>query len=399
MRMQWIPLIIALIINLAADYYIYIRLAKAFKPRWIKLTHCILSALLLLYIIIAVALPRRTIDNSGLVTIMWMLCSYFTFYVPKYIAIITYWICRIPLLVKKHKSKIPAAIATVAGIFTFVSMWWGLLVTRYDYEIKEVTLEFDNLPESFNGYRIVQFSDLHLGSYAEDTTYVSRLVDAINGLHSDIIFFTGDIVNRQTDEAEPFVPVLRRLHAHDGVFSILGNHDYGDYKEWESAEAKAENNRYMARIQDEMGWNLMNNCDTVITRGNDSITVIGVENWGEPPFSQYGKLSLAHQGLNDDKFKILLSHNPRHWRGEVLTRSNIDLMLSGHTHAMQIEIDLFGLRLSPAAWIYPEWGGIYKEGKQVLYVNIGIGEVAMPMRIGATPEITVITLKNAGTGK
>ena len=190
MRMQWIPLIIALIINLAADYYIYIRLAKAFKPRWIKLTHCILSALLLLYIIIAVALPRRTIDNSGLVTIMWMLCSYFTFYVPKYIAIITYWICRIPLLVKKHKSKIPAAIATVAGIFTFVSMWWGLLVTRYDYEIKEVTLEFDNLPASFNGYRIVQFSDLHLGSYAEDTTYVSRLVDAINGLHSDIIFFS-----------------------------------------------------------------------------------------------------------------------------------------------------------------------------------------------------------------
>ena len=200
-------------------------------------------------------------------------------------------------------------------------------------------------------------------------------------------------MNRQTDEAEPYIATLGRLHARDGVYSILGNHDYGDYKSWETPEAKMRNLQYMGEVQAKMGWHLMNNCDTCIKLGSDSITIIGVENWGEPPFSQYGKLSVAHPTLNDSNFKILLSHNPRHWRGEVLPLSNIDLMLAGHTHAMQIELDIFGHRLSPSAWIYPEWGGVYKEDGQILYVNIGIGEVAMPMRIGATPEITVITLK------
>lgn len=393
MRMQWVPLIITLVFNIACDYYIYVKLAKSFNNRWIKLSHCILSALLFLYIIIAVALPRRTIDNNGLVAIMWMLYSYFTFYVPKYIGILSYWILRIPAAIKKVKSKIPAITASVIGLIVFIVMWQGALFTRYDYDIKEVSLEFDNLPEEFDGYRMTQFSDLHLGSYAGDTAYVSELVNVINGINSDIIFFTGDLVNRQTDEAEPYVSILSRLHAHDGVLSILGNHDYGDYKEWESAEAKEQNNKYMAALQARMNWKLMNNCDTAISRGDESIAIIGVENWGEPPFSQYGKLSIAYPDLNDDKFKILLSHNPKHWRGEVLEHSNIDLMLSGHTHAMQIELNLFGYHISPSAWIYPEWSGVYKENGQILYVNIGIGEVAMPTRIGATPEITVITLR------
>ena len=397
MRIQWLPLIIALVANIACDYYIYAKLAKAFaQQRWVKLSHSILSALLLIYVIVAVALPRRSIDNNGLVAIMWMLYSYFTFYVPKYIGIIIYWIGLIPSLLQKRKtakSKVPSIIATATGLLIFITMWWGVLITRYDYEIKEVTLEYDNLPERFDGYRIAQFSDLHLGSYAGDTAYVSSLVDAINGTKCDIIFFTGDLVNRQTDEAEPYIATLGRLHARDGVYSILGNHDYGDYKSWETPEAKMRNLQYMGEVQAKMGWHLMNNCDTCIKLGSGSITIIGVENWGEPPFSQYGKLSVAHPTLNDSNFKILLSHNPRHWRGEVLPLSNIDLMLAGHTHAMQIELDIFGHRLSPSAWIYPEWGGVYKEDGQILYVNIGIGEVAMPMRIGATPEITVITLK------
>ena len=393
MRIQWIPLVIALIINIAADYYIFQNLAKAFKQQWVKWLHGALSAILLVYIIVAVALPRRSIDNDGLVAIMWMLYSYFTFYVPKYIAIIVYWLCRIPCYLRKIKSKIPAIASVLAGIFIFINMWRGVLVTRYDYNIEEVTLQFDNLPDNFDGYRITQFSDLHVGSYASDTSYVAEIVNVINKLQSDVIFFTGDLVNRQTDEAEPFVEVLSRLQAHDGVFSILGNHDYGDYMEWPSPETKAENNRYMARLQAQMGWSLMNNCDTVITRGNQSITIIGVENWGEPPFSQYGDLVKAHSELNDSNFKILLSHNPKHWRSEVLPSTNIDLTLSGHTHAMQIMVNFFGIKISPSAWIYPEWAGTYCENKQILYVNIGIGEVAMPMRIGATPEITVLTLK------
>ena len=194
MRIQWLPLIIALVANIACDYYIYAKLAKAFaQQRWVKLSHSILSALLLIYVIVAVALPRRSIDNNGLVAIMWMLYSYFTFYVPKYIGIIIYWIGLIPSLLQKRKtakSKVPSIIATATGLLIFITMWWGVLITRYDYEIKEVTLEYDNLPERFDGYRIAQFSDLHLGSYAGDTAYVSSLVDAINGTKCDIIFFT-----------------------------------------------------------------------------------------------------------------------------------------------------------------------------------------------------------------
>ena len=396
MRLQWIPLIIAIIINLASDCYIYYKLKKTFKPKWIRYSHLGLSLVLLLYIITAVSIPNRSVGNTTLVAIMWMLYSYFSFYIPKYFAIVTLWICKIPKLWKKKQLPCSGIIATLVGIFMFGIMWWGALVTRTDYEIKEVTLQFDNLPSKFDGYKMVQFSDLHVGSYAGDTTYVATLVDAINGLDADIIFFTGDLVNRQTDEVLPFVPILSRLNAPDGVYSILGNHDYGDYKEWKTPEEKIQNNLWMAQLQANMGWNLMNNCDTVIHRGDQSITLIGVENWGEPPFSQYGKLSEAHPALNDDNFKILLSHNPKHWRGEVLPLSNIDLMLAGHTHAMQIEINMFGMRLSPSAWVYPEWAGIYEEDGQILYVNIGIGEVAIPMRIGATPEITLITLKKAG---
>ena len=163
--------------------------------------------------------------------------------------------------------------------------------------------------------------------------------------------------------------------------------------EWDSPEARVDNNERLCTLQHKMGWTMLNNADTLITRGENRICVIGVENWGEPPFPKYGKLSKAHHSLNDSDFKILLSHNPRHWRGEVIPKSNIDLMLSGHTHAMQIELGFFGIRLSPSAWRYDEWGGLYEQDSQKLYVNIGLGEVAIPMRVGATPEITLITLK------
>lgn len=393
MRLQLIPIILAVIINAAIDVYILYKLKNAHKPSWIKNVHCGLSALLLIYIIVAVALPRRSVDNDGLIVIMWMLFSYFTFYVPKYLALIVAGICNIPRLFHRHAPKYTTHISCAVAILVFISMWWGALVTRSKYQVKEVTIEFPNLPYQFDGYRIAQFSDIHLGTYGNDTTFISEIVDTINGLKPDLICFTGDIVNRQTDEAYPFKPVLSRLDAPDGVLSILGNHDYGDYRNWNTPEERTENNRQLDLFERSMGWNLMNNTDTLITRGESHICIIGVENWGEPPFPKYGKLSKAHRNLNDDYFKILLSHNPKHWRCEVIPKSNIDLMLAGHTHAMQIEIDIFGIRLSPSKFRYNEWGGLYDIDGQKLYVNIGIGEVALPMRIGATPEITIFTLK------
>ena len=232
-------------------------------------------------------------------------------------------------------------------------------------------------------------------------------MDSINALQPDLIVFTGDIVNRETSELEPFITVLSRLKAKDGVVSILGNHDYGDYVDWKNREDRERNNRRLAFYQKEMGWDLVNNGRRFLTRGNDSIMVVGVENWGDPPFPTYGDLdkalspsadSLYHQ--NDSRYKILLTHNPEHWNRIVSHETNIALTLSGHTHAMQMMIDIWGWKWSPAKYRYELWGGMYERlndnGESTkLYVNIGAGEVGMPARIlGAYPEITFFTLRH-----
>ncbi len=269
----------------------------------------------------------------------------------------------------------------------------GALVNRTRCQVKEITLCFDRLPVAFDGYRMVQFSDFHVGTYGSDTTFVSEVVKTINGLNPDVIFFTGDIVNRRTDELPPFTATLSRLSAPDGVISILGNHDYGDYSEWPSAQAKADNLTRMHALQADMGWSLLLNSSEILKRGGDSIAVVGVENWGDPPFSVYGDLGKAYPALGDSVFKILLTHNPAHWVEEVASCDSVEipLSLSGHTHAMQIEVGGW----SPAKYRYPTWGGLYSDsdGSHMLYVNIGVGAVALPMRIGATPEITLITLR------
>ena len=383
----------AIIINAGIDALILFYLRKALKPKWVQIIHLVASFLLMTLIIVAIALPRRSIDNDGLCAIMWMLFSYFSFYIPKYLALIAHAFMWGGGLIRKKTPKYSGIIASAIAVITFIAMWWGALITSKSVEVKRVEMEFANLPVQFDGYTIAQFSDFHLGSYGSDTSYPALVVDSINQLKPDLIVFTGDLVNRCTDEAEPFASTLSRLRAADGVLSILGNHDYGDYMEWDSPEAREVNNARLCELQRKMGWTLLNNADTLITRGENKICVIGVENWGEPPFPKYGKLSKAHHSLNDSDFKILLSHNPRHWRGEVIPKSNIDLMLAGHTHAMQIELGFFGIRLSPSAWRYDEWGVLYEQDSQKLYVNIGLGEVAIPMRVGATPEITLITLK------
>ncbi|MGN1245652.1 MAG: metallophosphoesterase [Muribaculaceae bacterium] len=393
MRLQLIPILLAIIINVGIDALIVVKLRKLQKPKWMQHIHLALSFFLLALIIVAVAMPRRSIGNDGLCAIMWMLFSYFSCYAAKYIALLlnaAMWaIVKLRKKALQHRGIISAAIST----FAFIAMWWGSLVTAKSIEVKRVEMEFANLPVQFDGYTIAQFSDFHLGSYGTNTSFPSLVVDSINNLDADLIVFTGDLVNRCTAEAEPFVPVLSKLKARDGVLSILGNHDYGDYMSWDSPEDRTENNARLCSLQREMGWNLLNNSDTIINRGENHICIIGVENWGEPPFPKYGKLSKAHHALNDSDFKILLSHNSRHWRGEVIPKSNIDLMLAGHTHAMQIELNFFCLRMSPSAWRYDEWGGLYEQDSQKLYVNIGLGVVAIPMRLGATPEITLITLK------
>ena len=210
----------------------------------------------------------------------------------------------------------------------------------------------------------------------------------VNAQNPDLIVFTGDLVNQQSHEIDGFQDILSQLHAPDGVYSILGNHDYGTYYRWKSRKAEIANLDYLIRQQKAMGWKLLNNEHDILYHKGDSIALIGVENDGEPPFSQFADLSHAMEGT-EGMFQILLSHNPTHWRREVLPASGIPLMLAGHTHAMQGI--LFGHSL--AELIYPEWRGMYHEGNRALYVNIGIGYVGLPFRFGAWPEITVLTLR------
>ena len=381
-------MIIIILLNACVDYVIFRILKSYCRCIWSRI-HASISILIALFIIIVVSLPRRDGSDGQLLFIMWSLFSYFSIYLPKYTFLLSRMLCF-----KKKIVKYISPIGLLLGCICAILMWWGALVNRYEVDVEEVVVEINDLPASFDDYKIAQISDLHLGTFNGDTIFVSKLVDIINTLDVDLVAFTGDIVNRKSDELLPYESLLSRIKAKDGVLSVLGNHDYGDYLDWATPKDKEENLRLMYEINQRMGWDLLLNESKYLYRGNDSIVVIGVENIGDPPFKVYGSLGEANQSLADSTIKILLTHNPAHWEQDIKDNKkyNIALTLSGHTHAMQIEL----LGFSPSIFRYNYWKGLYKDSlNRYLYVNVGAGTVAMPMRIGATPEITVLTLKCA----
>ena len=255
--------------------------------------------------------------------------------------------------------------------------------------IRRVELTFNDLPEAFDDYRIIQLSDLHVGTYGNNTAFLEKLVQRANEENADLIVFTGDLINTSPSEVAPFEPILSNLRAKDGIISVLGNHDYCIYGM--SRQRPANFHEAVQPVKDaerRMGWELLLNGHRIIKRGEDQIAIVGVENTGKPPFPEIGDLKGAMTGIPDSTFKVLLSHDPSHWRMEVLPTTSIPLTLSGHTHAMQFK--LFGW--SPSKWLYPEWGGLYTEGKQQLFVSEGIGGT-IPFRFGTKPEMIVFTLK------
>ena len=396
MRLPLLLILPILILDILADWYICravwrrcTRGARFWRP--ISLWSSIVLGVGLLA---AIAWPKKSASDYDLTGLMWFLYCYFSIYVPKYLFIIIDLLGKVPQLWHRRRIKGFAHAGITVAVLTFGFMWWGALVNRYRIEVKEIEFADPSMPSSFEGLTIAQISDLHTGSYGSDTTYVAKVVETVNALHPDIIVFTGDIVNRRSKELKPFVSTLSRLNAPLGVYSVLGNHDYGDYYAWDSAADKEANMQELYRMQHDMGWTLMNNSAHTFHAGPDSLVLIGVENIGDPPFPIYGDLDKAYPGdLADSAFKILLSHNPAHWVDDIAGSpdKNIALTLSGHTHAMQME--LFGL--SPATFRYDTWGGMYADidSTRRLYVNIGIGEVGVPARIGATPEITLFTLR------
>lgn len=264
--------------------------------------------------------------------------------------------------------------------FGFIEGWKRL-------ELKHITFTSPDLPPYFDGYRLVQITDFHLGSFPPGNDFVQKVVDATNNEEPDMILFTGDLVNNQASELEPYLDTLGQLHASDGIYSIWGNHDYCEYGNNHSIGALKRNRRMLYGYQESLGWHQLMNEHHVVSHGMASIAVIGVENPGQPPFTNRSNLKKAMKGLNPDMFKILLSHDPHHWRREVVGKK-IQLTLAGHTHAGQLKIG----KWTPARMAFKEWGGAYRIGEQMLYVSSGIGG-SFPFRLGAWPELTVITLK------
>jgi uncharacterized protein len=264
---------------------------------------------------------------------------------------------------------------------------------KYNYRVHRIRMSFENLPAGFRGLKVVQVSDIHSGSF-DNPGAVGRGVDMVLAEKPDLILHTGDLVNGSAREMADYKAIFSRLSAPMGVFSILGNHDYGDYSWWESEEHKSANLDRVKQVQAEMGWRLLLNEHVVLERGGDKIALIGVENWSaKPRYPKHGRLDLAYPGSEQYPFKILMSHDPSHWDAQVRPEyPDIDLMLAGHTHGAQFGVELPGFKWSPIQYVYKQWAGLYEEGRQKLYVNRGYGFIGYPGRFGILPELTVIEL-------
>ena len=285
--------------------------------------------------------------------------------------------------------------ALVASSIPMGAFAFGIISGAHDYRVRKVKIPLANLPKAFDGFRIAQLSDIHSGSFWNKTA-VKGGVEMLLAEKPDLITFTGDLVNNQTDEIKDYVNVFDKLKAPLGVFSITGNHDYGDYRNWETPGEKQKNFQDLIAAHKQMGFDLLMNANRKITVGGESIALIGVENWGKGRFAKYGQLKEAYQGTEAEPVKILLSHDPSHWDEQVRPGfPDIDLMLAGHTHGFQFGVEIGGFKWSPSQYVYKQWAGLYKEGKQMLYVNRGFGYIGYPGRVGIPPEITVFELKRA----
>lgn len=281
----------------------------------------------------------------------------------------------------------------ITGIYAAATLY-GFTRGKYGFRVCEETLYFNDLPEAFDGLKIVQISDMHLGSFNEALEQVREGFDLINSLQADYVFFTGDLVNNFSDEAEPWIPFLQSIQAKRGKFSILGNHDYGDYALRQYPEKQQAHFARMIEIHKESGFQLLRNENVLLQSGDQSIRLLGTENWGKG-FQQYGDFDTTMRGASQEEFKIMLSHDPTFWEEHLLGKTNVHLTLSGHTHGAQFGVELpsLGIKFSPVSLRYKRWGGLYTEGNQHLYINRGFGFLAFPGRVGMPPEITSITLR------
>ena len=278
--------------------------------------------------------------------------------------------------------------ATPVAVFSF-----GIVSGAHDYRVRKRTIHFPNLPKAFDGIRIGQLSDIHTGSFFNKTA-VAGGVDLLNSQKPDLVCFTGDLVNNESEEAKEYLDIFKKVKSPLGTFSVMGNHDYGDYREWSSPQAKQRDVNNLHQMHRYMGWDILLNENRQVKVDGESIAILGNENWGKGRFSKYGRMEQTYQGIEEVPFKLLMSHDPSHWDAQIRPMyPDIDLMLAGHTHGMQFGVEIGDFRWSPAKLLYKQWADLHQEGKQYLYVNRGFGFLGYPGRVGILPEITILELK------
>ena len=401
--MRWI---ISILFFLIFQWYSYQAIKTFTSNRWILFAYFLFVIMvvgnLIFYTLI---LDRSTANEPKLMYAIGFFLSLFVFQILVTIFLMGEDIFRIPQGIYAYFSKIPdqnqflpqrrkliSQIAVGLAAIPFTSLLYGMFRGKYNFKVLTYELEYDDLPEAFEGFKITQISDIHSGSF-DNAKKVQYGVDLVNAQGSDVVFFTGDLVNNKAEEILPWIETFKKINAKHGVYSVLGNHDYGDYMRWESPEAKKKNMQALEKAQKQMGWDLLLNQSRFIEKDGQRIAIIGVENWGSG-FKQVGDLNKALTDVSEKDFKILMSHDPSHWEAEVLPHPfKIHLTLSGHTHGMQFGIEIPGwIKWSPVKWRYKQWAGVYQESDQRLNVNRGFGYLAYPGRVGIWPEVTVITL-------
>jgi len=403
------PLIIITIFALfilAMDFYALRGIQHLFSPgRDMKPLFYYLywgvTFLMIVTLIVAGFLFQQQRDPSRFFGIMLIMGIFLMLYIPKLLFNATQLLGDLSSLVLSLFRNDPSILrkwilipGLLLGVLTLIAFGMGMARGRTNVKVFRETVHISQLPVSFSGLRLVQLSDIHLAGFYRHPSYIEKVVNQVNQMEPDLICFTGDMVHNFSEELDPFIEILNQLEAPLGKFAVLGNHDYGSYYNWTSREEEAAN---LQRVKEQIraaGFDLLLNEHRIISLNGDSLTIIGVENWGKPPFPQFGELERAMSGVKPDQSKILLSHDPSHWDLQVDNREDIDLTLSGHTHGMQFGIEIGKFKWSPSKWTYRHWAGLYGENGQQLYVNRGLGYTGFPGRIGIRPEITLLTLQS-----
>ena len=404
--MRWL---ITLLLLVFFQWYSYQALKTAISNRWILHGYVFFTVIivgnLLFYTLI---LERNTTNEPRLMYAIGFFLSLLIFQLLVSVILLAEDVFRIPQALYSFLKRVPeqtqfipsrrkiiSQIALGLASIPFVSLLYGMYRGKYNYKVLSYKLEFEDLPDAFDGFKITQISDIHSGSF-DNQTKVKYGVDLVNQQKSDLVLFTGDLVNNRADEIKPWIKIFNKIKAEFGVFSILGNHDYGDYMRWESPAAKRKNMEDLYDAHNEMGWDLLLNESRFIEKDGERLAIIGVENWGSG-FKKAGDLNKALNKVSEKDFKILMTHDPSHWEAQVIPHPfKIHLTLSGHTHGMQFGIEIPGvIKWSPAKWRYKQWAGVSGENKQDLNVNRGFGYLAYPGRVGMWPEVSVITLSKA----